>query len=519
MNLIMRTLQDKFGFDQFREGQQEIIQSILQGKDVLAVLPTGSGKTLCYHLPAILLDGLTIVISPLVSLMEDQVTHMKAQGDKAVAHISSLINSDERNEILKNLENYHLIFLSPEMAGVPYIKRMLVRQKVSLFVVDEAHCISQWGHEFRTDYLRLSHVRKQLGNPPCLALTATATSEVEEDIRRHLEMKDESVYRFPINRKNIYMAVETVGNKKEKDVFFLSEMKTMDYPAIVYTGTRKNAVNYATLLQKNEFRRVAFYHGGMSKEDRLLVQQQFIHDEIDIICCTNAFGMGINKSNVRSVVHLNLPSSVEQYVQEIGRAGRDDKQSLALLINSEEDRFLPMSFIDNEFPDDYLLDQIKVIVKTSLDGMELDKVRQLIQMEETQWKMLIYYFEKENVIQSNKVVFNRREEEVLSKIKTHFEKRRNEKKVQLNEMNILLRSEECIRQSIGKYFKDDVDNYPETTWCCSSCQPLSDYDSGIGFYSEKKLNQKDHRIEDLNDYWKHTLKSMLLIRNGEMGSE
>lgn len=512
MNPILRTLQDQFGFDQFREGQQEIIQSILTGNDVLAVLPTGSGKTLCYHLPAILLDGLTIVISPLVSLMEDQVTQMKAQGDKAVAHISSLISYEERNEILENIKNYHLIFVSPEMVGGTYIKRILARQKVRLFVVDEAHCISQWGHEFRTDYLRLSHARKQLGNPPCLALTATATPEVEQDIRRHLEMENESVYRFATNRKNIYMAVETVNNTKEKDDFFLNEIKTIKSPAIVYTGTRKKAVYYATLLQKKGFVRVAFYHGGMSKEDRLLVQQQFIHDEIDIICCTNAFGMGINKSNIRSVIHLNLPSSVEQYVQEIGRAGRDGKQSLALLINSEEDYFLPMSFINNEFPNDYWLDQM--IVKMSIDGMDVDRVRLLIQMDETQWKMLIYYLEKENVIQAKKFVFNGSEEVVLSKIKTQFEKRKHEKKVQLNELEILLQSEKCVRHSLGKYFNDDIDNYPKSQWCCSSCQSLSDYVFELDDSNEQEMRQKSRQIKDRNDYWKHTLKSMLFTRDG-----
>jgi len=517
MKPILQSLQEQFGYDHFREGQQEIIQSILTGKDVLAILPTGSGKTLCYHLPAILLDGLTIVISPLVSLMEDQVTQMKAKGDKAVAHISSLISPDERKDILRNIEKYHLIFLSPEMVSIPYIKRVLARQNIRLFVVDEAHCISQWGHEFRTDYLRLSHVRKQLGNPPCLALTATATSEVEQDIRKQLEMKNESVYRYPVNRTNIYMAVETVKDQKEKDELFLSEMKTLNYPVIVYTGTRKRAVSYATLLQKKGFLHVAFYHGGMSKEDRLLVQQQFIHDEIDIICCTNAFGMGINKSNVRSVVHLNLPSSVEQYVQEIGRAGRDNKQSLALLINSEEDRFLPMSFIDNEFPNDYWLD--KILIETSTDGRPVEEVRHLVQMDEIQWKMLIFYLEKENVVQSETFVFNDRGEKVLSKIKAHFDMRRKEKKVQLMEMNTLLKSQKCIRHSIGGYFSDDVDRYPETQWCCSSCQPLSDYLSGISHSNDGEKIKNNHRRKAQNEYWKDTLKKMLFIRDGDMDSE
>ncbi|WP_280768268.1 RecQ family ATP-dependent DNA helicase [Salipaludibacillus daqingensis] len=517
MNNVLQILKKDFGFDQFREGQLEIIQSILSGRDVLAVLPTGSGKTLCYHLPAKIFGGLTVIVSPLVSLMEDQVTQIRANGDKAVAHISSLISPNERKEILKNIQSYHMIFLSPEMLALPFIKQKLISQQVSLFVVDEAHCISQWGHEFRTDYLRLNDVRRELGGPPCMALTATATPEVEQDIRRYLEMQNESVYRAPVNRSNIYMAMETVKTPREKDAFFLDVMKKINHPTVVYTGTRKGTVYYANLLQKEGFLHVAFYHGGMTKEDRLLIQQQFIRDEVDVICCTNAFGMGINKPNIRSVIHLNLPSSIEQYVQEIGRAGRDQEQSLALLINSEEDRFLPISFIENEFPNETWLDHM--LSGERIDGLAVEEVRQLYQIDETQWKMLMFYLEKENVIKKGYFDFKGRTNTVLAKIKKHFTRRQNDKITQLNRMNNLLHSKECIRNNISYYFGDDVQNYSEMTWCCSACQEFDSY------VQERKGLRKGEAIKtqiESNSHqesWRDRLQSMLLRRNGDKNSE
>ncbi|WP_416149677.1 RecQ family ATP-dependent DNA helicase [Salipaludibacillus sp. HK11] len=507
MKSLQDALQEEFGYQQFREGQEEIIEAVLSGNDVLAVLPTGSGKTICYHLPAKLLGGLTVVISPLVSLMEDQVTQMKASGDKAVAHISSLVSSQDKKEILKDLNNYHMIFVSPEMISVPYIKQLLMRQKIDLFVVDEAHCISQWGHEFRTDYLRLSDVRKQLGNPPCLALTATATLEVERDIRHHLNMKNGIVCRFPVNRPNIFLEVETVEYEKEKDELFLRRMETIKYPTIVYSGTRKRAVYYAAMLRKKGMQKVAFYHGGMDKEDRLLIQQQFIRDELDVICCTNAFGMGINKPNVRSVIHLNLPSSVEQYVQEIGRAGRDNNQSLALIINCEKDRILPLSFIENEFPENYLIEQL--MRDTIIEGRTVEEVQQLNQMNETQWKMLVYYLEQINVINNNRFILLGREEEVLAEIIDYFEKRKSEKIILLDQMNRLIKSEACIRADIATYFSDPVIDSPN--WCCSYCHSSNKFNDWFKLEIDKSPHLIKMPVAELKDDWKSRLKNMLLI--------
>ncbi|PYZ94474.1 ATP-dependent DNA helicase [Salipaludibacillus keqinensis] len=509
-NSLLQSLEQQFGFHAFREGQEEIIQSVIQGTDVIAILPTGRGKTLCYHLPAKLLDGLTIVVSPLVSLMEDQVTQMRASGDKRVAHLSSLINDTEKKKVLANLHSYHLIFLSPEMLSLPFIQRTLSKVKVDLFVVDEAHCISQWGHEFRTDYLRLKGVRKQLGNPPCLALTATATKEVEKDICVHLGLKKEVVVRFPVNRENIFMAVESMESIREKEEYFINKIHSVQWPAIVYTGTRQRAMNYAALLSRSGIEKVAFYHGGMTKEDRILVQQQFIRDEIDIICCTNAFGMGINKSNIRSVIHLHLPSTIEQYVQEIGRAGRDGKQSLALLIYCDEDLFLPLSFIETEFPDDDFLKQL--MTDESIDGKKVADLKQHFPLNETQWRMVTFYLEKENVVQNGEFQFGTRRKEVLNEMISNFDQRRKEKIYQLDCLKRFVQTDTCYRKNVTVYFNDAMAERPE--WCCSSCQSTGQYIT----WAEKNIDSIHRSLKNKEEKydWKDTLKKILISKNGDV---
>ncbi|MCE7791050.1 ATP-dependent DNA helicase [Salipaludibacillus sp. CUR1] len=498
MTLLDDTLNKEFGYPAFRKGQKEIIQSVLEQRDVIAILPTGGGKSLCYHLPAIVLGGLTLVISPLVSLMEDQVTQMKAAGHKKVAHLSSLLSREEKTHLLENLEEYQIVFVSPEMIALPFIRERFKNQDIKLFVIDEAHCISQWGHEFRTDYLRLSEVRRDLGNPPCLALTATATPEVEKDIRLRLEMKNEAVYRLPVNRSNIFIASDIQKNTAQKNKRFFEVINRIEKPAIVYTGTRNSAVNYSLQLQKHGFPNTAFYHGGIPKEERILVQQQFLRDELDIICCTNAFGMGINKSNVRSVVHLHIPSSVEQYVQEIGRAGRDEKQSMALLLCSEEDRFLPLSLIESEFPQDWWITNF---LMDDLSGKKVEEMERIYQPDEKQWKMLLYYLENQQIISEGSFTMLQNPEKVIQEIKNHFEKRKKEKFIQLEKMNQMIASRSCLRKGISNYFKEETEESPDC--CCSNCQSFESF-------IEKVKKQSAPEKETVQKHWKIELEDMLL---------
>ncbi|SER43721.1 RecQ family ATP-dependent DNA helicase [Salisediminibacterium halotolerans] len=351
MSDLENELRRHFGYRSFRSYQKEVVESVLAESDTIAFLPTGMGKSLCYQLPAKLMTGLTIVVSPLVSLMEDQVIQLRSKGEKNAAHLSSLLSNEERRFVLKHLNRWSLLFVSPEMLSQQWLVKKLAARKVSLFVVDEAHCISQWGHEFRTDYLRLADVRKSLGQPVCLALTATATREVEEDIVSKMHMVRPERFRAPVNRENIFLQVHTCENEYEKQREFVKYLQGSAQPAICYAGTRQDAEDYAHLAAKTGGLRTAYYHGGVSKEDRIMIQQQFLNDELDMICATNAFGMGIDKSDIRTIIHLYLPQSVEQYLQETGRAGRDGGQSAAKMIVAGDDVRLSLRMLQRDLPD------------------------------------------------------------------------------------------------------------------------------------------------------------------------
>ncbi|WP_183041039.1 RecQ family ATP-dependent DNA helicase [Salipaludibacillus neizhouensis] len=507
MSNLDATLKNLFGFDTFREGQREIIEAVMNQQDVLAILPTGRGKTLCYHLPSLILGGLTLVISPLVSLMEDQVTQMKASGNKRVAHLSSLLNQQEKQDLMMGLGNLDLLFLSPEMASLPFVKRALVRQKITLFVIDEAHCISHWGHEFRTDYLRLNSLRSSLGNPSCLALTATATPLVEKDIRGQLKMENEVVIRYPVNRENIYIGIEEVASVQEKHALLIARINQVETPAIIYTGTRQETERIAGLLKRETNFESSFYHGGLTKEDRLLIQHQFIHDELDIICCTNAFGMGINKSNVRTVIHLHLPSSIEQYVQEIGRAGRDQSQSTALLIYQPEDHLLPLSFIENEFPDDDLLNHLSD--ESDFSHYSLEELRNFYQLDDNSYRMLHYYLDQENLIEEGNLQLNEQQQHVIKKLRVKFQTRKKEKILQLERIKSFVLSRTCLRRYVSHYFEEEILVLPE--FCCSQCQLTETYLKEIDSINYNVRSERSiHKESD----WSKELENMLITNAG-----
>ncbi len=460
-------LEEKFGFKSFRPGQKDIIQSVLNGLDVLAILPTGAGKTLCYQYPSKMISGLTIVVSPLLSLMEDQVHQLRAAGDKTVYQLNSMLTFSERKYVLSQLKDDSMLFISPEMLGSEYIQKQLKSHPVGLFVVDEAHCISQWGHEFRTDYLRLKEVRKALGSPPCLALTATATPEVEDDIKKELHMRSPVVHRFSVNRENIRLIVEEANGVKEKEQLFIKSLEYIETPAIIYTATRNGAIEIAEKLKEKGITNTAYYHGGMSKEDRLLVQYQFLKDELDIICATNAFGMGVNKSNIRTVVHLHLPSSAEQYIQEIGRAGRDGKQSSSVLFFTKEDRRVPLNFIAQEFPTE---NELKVWFQSGLHTngrIEAEELKQIYRIDETRWKMLSYYLQKADMIDGDYILLEKINDDMLNRLNHHFFGRKKKKETRFALFEELVLGENCIRSAILMYFGEEPSSLREN--CCSKC--------------------------------------------------
>ena len=330
-------LKSVFGYDKFRPGQREIIQNILEGRDTLAVMPTGGGKSLCYQIPALIFDGITVVVSPLISLMQDQVGALLENGVSA-AFLNSTLNLDEYKKTVRDIKSggAKLLYLSPEALATERVKSILREADVpvSCVTIDEAHCISEWGHDFRPDYMEIAAFRNEFKDAVCLALTATATKQVQADIVRNLKLKKPAVLVSSFNRANIFFNVQPRTDGLGQIVEFLQEHK--EQSGIVYCLSRKEVDSITQELQERGFSAMS-YHAGLSDEERADHQNKFIKSQVDVIVATVAFGMGINKPDVRFVIHYALPKSIEEYYQEIGRAGRDGLASEALLLYSAGD--------------------------------------------------------------------------------------------------------------------------------------------------------------------------------------
>lgn len=356
---LLELLKIHFGYDSFRPGQEKAIDSILHGRDTMVVLPTGGGKSMIFQLPALVLDGATIVVSPLIALMKDQVDSLEAVGIPST-FINSSISPDEADHRLKQVKSgfYKIIYLAPERFYNQNFLAGLKGIKVSLFAVDEAHCVSQWGHDFRPSYLRLKEAAKLVGRPPIVALTATATPEVKEDIMKQLGLNDPELVVTGFARPNLQLAVipSTTGQKLEHILNFLVTNPDMG-SGIIYTGTRSKADELVELLTDNDIKAVG-YHAGMDAGSRDWVQEQFMRGEAQVVVATNAFGLGINKKDIRFVIHHDLPGTVEAYYQEAGRAGRDGLPSFCLLFYHQQDRYLREFFIKGDNPEPRMIVEI-----------------------------------------------------------------------------------------------------------------------------------------------------------------
>lgn len=343
-------LQKSFGYTSFRTGQKEVISQLLNGQDTLAIMPTGGGKSLCYQIPALIFEGLTIVVSPLISLMKDQVDALHAAGIQAT-FINSTLSIREVNERLNlaRTGNLKLLYIAPERLDTPQFRTLLDEMEISLFAIDEAHCISQWGHDFRPSYLKLcTYLNEMKRRPLIVALTATATPDVSKDICHLLDIQNENVVQTGFSRDNL--AFQVVKGQ-DKDKFLLDYLeKNSSESGIVYAATRKEVERIAEFLNKKGIASLK-YHGGMNDLERDETQTAFLFDEKRVIVATNAFGMGINKSNVRFVVHYNIPRNMEAYYQEAGRAGRDGVPSDCVLLFSPQDTHIQQFLIDqSELP-------------------------------------------------------------------------------------------------------------------------------------------------------------------------
>lgn len=442
---MRETLKAYFGYDSFRPLQEEIIRHILNKQDALVLMPTGGGKSICYQLPALLCEGTAVVVSPLISLMKDQVEALLANGINAGALNSSNDETENANLRRACIEGrLKLLYISPEklLAEKDYLLRDM---NISLFAIDEAHCISQWGPDFRPEYLNLGKIRKKLHRPLTLALTATATSKVAQDITTSLGLSQTgNVIRYPVDRSNIYLGVQNFANEQKKLDYLLALLPKLAGKGIVYFSSKKKADEINEKLVTKGFKS-AVYHADLELTERFLVQQQFLNDQLDVICATSAFGMGINKPNIRYVIHYHMPNDLEAYVQEIGRCSRDGRPGIAVLLYEPGDLKRQEFLIEKTLPNSQ---QIKYFIKHQ-------ELLQNFPSEETQLlaRLLANGYQKDQI-------------EILVK------KRQTERNDALQKMYQYLKTGSCKRQFIAQYFGDRVENVHSSDTCCGADQPL-----------------------------------------------
>ncbi|MBO0469280.1 ATP-dependent DNA helicase RecQ [Enterococcus sp. DIV0242_7C1] len=465
-------LHDKFGFSTFKPGQKEVIQQLLDKKDTLAVLPTGTGKSLCYQMIGKLTEGLVIIVSPLLSLMEDQVIQLQKQGETRGIALNSSLNFFEKQYVLAHLSQYNYIFVSPETLLQKDVRTKLAQETVSLFVVDEAHCVAQWGVDFRPEYTKLAQIQQECDFPLTLALTATATPAVKEEIIAQLfsHSREVSQIVYSVNRPNIGLMVDQTTEKEEQLISYLMQLKQK---GIIYCATRKTAEALDRLIKEQTNLKTAYYHGGLTPVERSLLQQQFVQNQLDVLCATNAFGMGIDKPDVRFVIHYDCPDSLENYVQEIGRAGRDGLESIAILLYQKGDESIHYYFQTESRMDREILHAlISSLSENELADLELSEIQQ---------KWIQGFLDQEYTIEELEQRLLRKEKE-----------RQQQLRIMLN----YIQHSNCRRRFIQQYFSEEVEENHQR-FCCDNC--------GLSFDSYQAQIVQSPEENEILDRWEDIL--------------
>ena len=386
-------LKKYFGYDSLREGQEELIDSLLCGEDVLGIMPTGAGKSLCYQIPALMLPAVTLVISPLISLMIDQVKALNQAGIHA-AYINGTLTENQITKALNFAKEgrYKVIYVAPERLESAKFMEFAMETEISLLAVDEAHCISQWGQDFRPSYVKIADFIKSLPKRPVVgAFTATATQRVGDDIISILELRNSNLVLTGFDRKNLFFKVNQIKGNKRKDMDIISYVKSRENEiGIIYCATRKNVDSIWELLC-SEGIQAGRYHAGMENEERQRNQDDFIYDKNTVIVATNAFGMGIDKSNVRYVLHYNMPQSLENYYQEAGRAGRDGEEAECILYYSPQDLIINRFFIENKMTNQEIPHEDLMVLREN-DEIRLNKMRNYCLTKDCQRLYILNYF-------------------------------------------------------------------------------------------------------------------------------